>query len=175
MPKGLILHPTYRIERGRPVIHLFGKLDSGETFVVRNDKHRPYFYIKESDTAKAIKAGAGNIRSSGFTTMTGDPVSKVVLNLPQDMPGLRERLASADILSYEADIPFTTRFLIDHDIRGGLEITGPVKKGRIIHHIYENPEIAPANLMPHLKILSLDIETDPGMKRLLSVAPFRAP
>ncbi|MBU1699778.1 MAG: DNA polymerase II [Candidatus Eisenbacteria bacterium] len=170
MPRGFILHPTYRIEKGRPVIHLFGKLESGETFVVRNDRYRPYFFIKKTDTSKARKAGAGEIRSSGYRTMAGIPVSRLVFDLPTDTPELRKSLTDADIQCFEADIPFATRFLIDHDIRGGIEIAGISKKGRLIDRIYENPDIKSADVMPHLKILSLDIETNPSMDRLLSVA-----
>jgi len=34
--RGFILHPTYRVESGRPVVHLFGRLETGESFLVRD-------------------------------------------------------------------------------------------------------------------------------------------
>ena len=36
--RGFILQPTYRIESGRPVVHLFGRLEQGEPFLVRDDR-----------------------------------------------------------------------------------------------------------------------------------------
>ncbi len=46
MFRGFILQPTYRIEAGRPVIYLFGRLETGETFLVRDTRMVPYFFIR---------------------------------------------------------------------------------------------------------------------------------
>ena len=37
MPLGFILQPTYRLEGGRPVVHLYGTLEGGQSFLVRFD------------------------------------------------------------------------------------------------------------------------------------------
>ena len=50
---GLILQPTYRIEHDRPVVHLFGKLQDGKTFLVRDTHQRPHFFILKSDEDRA--------------------------------------------------------------------------------------------------------------------------
>ena len=34
--RGFILQPTYRIESGRPVVHLYGRLESGESITIKN-------------------------------------------------------------------------------------------------------------------------------------------
>jgi hypothetical protein len=41
---GFLLQPTYRVRGGRPVVQLYGKLASGESFLVEDDRHRPYFF-----------------------------------------------------------------------------------------------------------------------------------
>jgi DNA polymerase-2 len=170
MAKGFILHPTYRIERGRPVVHLFGRLDTGETFVVRDDRMRPYFFIRRSDVAKAQAIMQLRIETCDLVTMDGEPVVRVVLQLPPDTPGIRDRLQAKGIPCYEADIPFATRYLIDQGIRGSLEVEGPHRPGRIVGRIYENPELRPAEWVPELSVLSLDIETDARGERVLAVA-----
>ncbi|MBD3334821.1 MAG: DNA polymerase II [Candidatus Eisenbacteria bacterium] len=172
MLKGFILQPTYRVEQGRPVIHLFGRLASGETFVVRDDRPRPYFYIRTSDAAAAGELGLPELNPTDHVTMKGDPVSKVVLERPPDTPEIRDRLLRAGIPCYEADIPFAVRYLIDRDLRGSVGIEGPSQRGRLIQHIFQNPELTPAEVVPELSVLSLDIETDPELSRLLSVALY---
>ena len=38
--RGFILQPTYRIEAGKPVVHLWGRLETEQTFLVRDDRER---------------------------------------------------------------------------------------------------------------------------------------
>ena len=73
------------------------------------------------------------------------------------------------------------RYLIQRGLRGLVEIDGPWENGRGRHgvnRLYLNPELRPVNgetgespessLEP--RVLSLDIETDPRARRLLSIA-----
>ena len=43
--RGFILEPTYRVEAGRPVVQLYGRLEDGRTFLVRDDRQTPHFYV----------------------------------------------------------------------------------------------------------------------------------
>ena len=49
MYSGLILQPGVVIRGGRPVIQIWGRLDSGEPFLVEDDRFRPYFFVRERD------------------------------------------------------------------------------------------------------------------------------
>ena len=51
--RGFILQASYRINAGVAVVHLYGRLESGETFLVRDHQQRPHFYIGAGDAAKA--------------------------------------------------------------------------------------------------------------------------
>ena len=51
--RGFILQPTYRIAAGRPVVHLYGKLANGETFLLRDDREVPHFYVRAADVERA--------------------------------------------------------------------------------------------------------------------------
>ncbi len=186
--RGFILQPTYRIESGRAVVHLFGRLENGETFLVRDDRQVPHFYIAASDAERAGRLGAGRIVAGDHVTFDGRPAARVELRLPPDTPRLRERLTLGGVRCYEADVRFAMRFLIDRGIRGSLEIDGawepgsrPPVGGRAgrspgggqtgtVGRVYRNPELQPADWVPELRVLSIDIETDPEIRRLLSIA-----
>lgn len=174
MPLGFLLHPTYRIESGRPVVHLFGTLETGESFVVRDSRSVPRFFIRASDSARAAPLLGPRFRvlPCGFTTMDGTPASVVSLPTPPDAPPARLKLEGAGIPCFEADIPFATRYLIDRGIRGGMRIDGPSRPGRIVGRIFENPDLEPADWIPDLRVLSIDIETDPTARRLFSIALY---
>ncbi len=170
--RGFILQPTYRIESGRPVVHLFGRLETGETFLVRDNRQIPHFYIPASEEFQARKLGAKSIVASDRTTMDGEPVKRVEVRVPPDTPPLRERLALGGVRCYEADVRFAMRFLIDRGIRGSLAIDGDWRPGGRIDRVYQNPELQPADWTPSLNILSIDIETDLRIERLLSIALY---
>ena len=61
------------------------------------------------------------------------------------------------------------RFLIDRGIRGSLEIRGDGRSADGLGLVFEDPEVAPADWTPRLRVLSLDIETDPSARRLLAI------
>src|SRR5512141_1291176 len=97
MPRGFILHPTYYLEKGRAVVHLFGRLETGETFVVREDRHRPYFWIRTRDLPAARRGASFACRETEWTTPKGEPVSRVYVSIPAQAPPLRDSLHAVGI------------------------------------------------------------------------------
>ncbi len=168
--RGFILQPTYRIERGRPVVHLWGRLEGGDTFLVRDDRLIPHFYVRATDAQRARELGARVVKASERVSLAGEPVARVEVPTPPDTPPLRNRLQRGGIACFEADIRFAIRYLIDHGVRGSLAIRGESKRGRGVARWFENPEIEPADWVPELAVLSFDIETDPRAERILSIA-----
>lgn len=174
MPVGFILHPTYRIENGVAVVILFGRLETGETFAARDTRQRPHFFVRARDASRVTAAAAGpvTVAATDLSTMRGERVARVEVRTPPDTPAIRQRLIGAGISCYEADIPFATRFLIDRGLRGALTIDGPFRPGRLVDRVYENPDLAPAEWIPDLAILSIDIETDARAERILSIGLY---
>jgi DNA polymerase-2 len=168
--RGFILLPTYRNEAGRPVVHLWGKLESGESFLVRDGRSVPRLWIRVADAGRAAHLGTVPRAETGKVSLRGEPVARLEVPKPSDTPPLQDRLRAAAVECYEADVPFATRFLIDRGIRGSLEIRGASRPGRGVAHVFDDPDLAPCNWIPSLSILSIDIETDPRATRLLSVA-----
>ena len=169
---GFILQPTYRIEAGRPVVHLYGRLESGASFLVRDGREMPHFFVREKDAEKARKEGAGPLTPAGKVTLAAEPVSRVEVRVPAETPPLRDRLTREGVACYEADVRFAMRYLIDRGIRGSLEICGEARTGDGIAHVFDEPEVTPGDYTPALSVLSLDIETDPRATKLLSVALY---
>lgn len=170
--RGFLLQPTYRLEQGKAVVHLYGLLEGGETFLVRDARLVPHFYIEADQADRAQRLGAKQLRPSSRKTFRGRPVARVEVSKPSDTPFLRSRLQRENIRCYESDVRFARRYLINLGIRGSLEIEGPWQTDARIGRVYDNPRCRPADWTPRLKVLSLDIETDPKATRLLSVALY---
>ena len=60
MHSGFILQPTYRVREDGPVVRLFGRLESGEAFLVEDDRFRHYFFVPKLQEA-ALAADAAPI------------------------------------------------------------------------------------------------------------------
>src|SRR2546427_9177051 len=85
-------------------------------------------------------------------------------------PGVRNRLGEAGVDCLEADLRFAYRYLIDHGIRGAFAVAGGFERRRGVGRVYRNPTLAPAELAPRLRVLSLDVETSLDGQRLYSLA-----
>ena len=77
--RGFILQASYRIasrSHGQrvPVIHIYGILESGGTFLVRDDRQRPHFFIRAADVDRAqalrvaLRIRSGTINVNGALT-----------------------------------------------------------------------------------------------------------
>ncbi|NIL99957.1 MAG: DNA polymerase II, partial [Acidobacteria bacterium] len=170
MRSGFILQPTYRIESDRPVVHLYGKLETGESFLIRDDRERPHFWIRAADARQAAGLGARLAeRRDGRRTLDGQEVVRVIVDTPPQAPAIRDRLSSWGVECFEADVRFAYRYLIDRGIRGAVAIDGPEHPGNGVDVVYENPDVGPGDWVPELSVLSLDIETDARGGTLYSI------
>jgi len=85
----------------------------------------PYFFIKQADLGEAIKYFKNrvvNIERGNFVTITGHKAVKISARYPSDISndkrtGLRDILEKNGIETFESDIPFVKRWMIDNDIR----------------------------------------------------------
>ncbi|HEX7044248.1 MAG TPA: 3'-5' exonuclease, partial [Burkholderiales bacterium] len=175
--RGFILQANYRVvphSDGRrvPVVHLYGRLEDGGTFLVRDDRQRPHFYVRAADAGRAQALGAPKPLAVDKRTFDGAPVCRVEVETPPDVPGLRDRLQAAGIETFEADVRFAVRYLIERGIKGGCEIEGEARAGNGIAWVFDNPVLRPARVRIEPRVLAFDIETDPKAERLLAIALY---
>jgi len=171
MTKGFIVYPSYKTEEDKAIIQLYGRLDNGKSFLIEND-YKAYFYIKTKDKSKAKALAPVKYIESSNTNFEGEKVTKVELETPKLVPEIRKLFSDNNIPSYEADIKFAMRYLIDQGIKNSLKIEGKPVKEKGVDCFYKNASIKPAEFFPKLKVLSFDIETDRKAKEIYSIALF---
>ena len=84
--RGFILQPTYRVESGVPVLHLFGRLEDGRSFLVRDRRQVPRFYVERDDAERAREKGALRQSATDQVTLLGRPVVRIEVQEPADTP-----------------------------------------------------------------------------------------
>ncbi len=168
--RGFLLQPTYRLVRGIPVIHLPGTLESGEAFVVEDDRFRPYFFVPEEHRGLIPASPSIRVSTTDLKDLRGRPVVRVETTVPGDVPGIRAAIEGAGGEALEADIRFAYRYLIDHGVRAAFEIRGsPDRLGpRLLR--FRNSALEACAFRPRLRLVSLDIETSPDAGEIFSVA-----
>jgi DNA polymerase II len=171
---GFIVHPTYRLRNNRAVVQLFGRLESGQPFLVEDTRFRPYFFTHPESAKLLADERDVAIEPSALVDMAGAPLVRVFAPVPPAVPRLREKLESRGAQALEADIRFPYRFLIDRGLRAAVEIHGEPEPGtdRLVR--FRDPELTPGTGRPQLSVLSIDLETLPDGSRILSAALYGA-
>ncbi|MFH1649059.1 MAG: DNA polymerase II [Candidatus Woesearchaeota archaeon] len=167
--KAFVTYPTYREEDGKVKVHLYGRLENGESFLAKIPAE-PYFWIKKSDLRKALSYANFKHEDLGFSDFKDEPVVKIIVRHPKEVPSLRKLFEDHGIVCYEADIRFSNRYMLDNGIRGSFDIEGKHSKGEGVDRVYENPQVKQEYWFPKLKVLSMDIETTPDASEVLAIS-----
>src|SRR3984893_12688456 len=181
--RGFILQASYRVVSGtggqrRPVVHIHGRLEGGGTFMVRAELQRPHFYFCAVDAEVPRALRLPDPKPTDKLSFAGAAVCRLEAEIPQDVPGLRDRLHAAGIGTFEADVRFAMRYLIDRGIKGGCEIDGAWVPGNGVTRLYSNPALSPApTLGPsevdvEPRVLSFDMETEGKGDDLLAISLY---
>ncbi len=170
---------SYSVEQGKAVINLFGRTADGKQICVQDNSFEPYFWvISKKDSINKIVENIEKIRvekDKEISIVTKTQVKekkffgknitaiKVFTKLPRDVNIIRNEIKNLDVKTYEFDISFTRRYLIDKDIipltlckaegefinkKSRVSVMKAEKVGNIGDEIIENP-----------RILAFDIET----------------
>lgn len=181
--KGFIVYPTYKVFDNKAFIHLYGRLENGESFVAIIER-KAYFYIKDDDLDKAKKLVPIEVdeKAKGFKNFDGENVVRLIFNSPKDVPDARKILQEKGITCYEADILFAYRYMIDMHIKGCIEIEGKAFSSKEYNSMYNtaydadkiflNPEIKASDYFPELRVLSFDIETSIEDNKVLAISIY---
>jgi len=175
--RGFILQASYRVVTGPaglrvPVIHIYGRLEDGGTFLIRDDRQRPHFYIRAADVERASALRTPPPSPTDKKTFEGASVCRIEAETPPDVPAIRDRLHAGGVDTFEADVRFAVRYLIERGIKGGCEIEGQAVPGNGITWVFDNPVLKPADVKVEPRVLSFDIETDAKGERLLAISLY---
>jgi DNA polymerase I len=138
----------------RPVMHMFGRTDSGTRVHVRVHGVEPYFYIPHDEYSGEIEDNDKVVDvEKGHENLQEEHVVKVFTRIPGDVPKVRNGYTH-----HEADILFPNRFLIDSGIEGGVSI--PTEHATPEPTDITLEDLEPAETDTKTRVCFCDIEVD---------------
>jgi len=140
----------YRVEKNKPVIYLFTKDESLNRKVFKVQGVKPYYYYKDI---------FGEHPVSGID---GATVTKKFTRLPSDVAVERERHK----FTYESDILFPIRFMVDRGIRYGLN----VEDGEVVPAEHEQNAVLPLFLDVEVEVTDVNIFPEPRQAKWMLLA-----
>ncbi|WP_331608894.1 DNA polymerase II [Povalibacter sp.] len=175
--RGFVLQASYRVISRPggariPVVYIYGRLEDGGSFLVRDDRPRPHFFIRTADVARTQALRIPQPQPAGRHAFDHAEVSRIEAEVPGDIPAMRDRLHAAGIDTFEADVRFAMRYLIERGIKGGCEIEGEAVAGSGITLVFDNPVMTAADVTIEPRVFSFDIETDAKAERLLAISMY---
>jgi DNA polymerase elongation subunit (family B) len=115
----------YEEEYGEPIVHLWGRTEDGTERWVEVEGHRPSFYIPEAafDSRTLNHQWVVNA-DDGYESIHGDPLIRIETKLPWHVNGKHDKKGLQDYFdtTWEADVFYTNRFLIDTGIETHFEV-----------------------------------------------------
>lgn len=129
------------------VIHIFGRDVNGILKKVDVHGFRPYFYAPalQADTLETIGGATVDIDHM-YYTIKGSPLRRIYTKNPMHVRDIRSRYQH-----FEADIPFTTRYMIDTNIKSGI-----VSESESCHYL----DIVPFDVTYPSRVCIADIECE---------------
>ena len=167
--RGFIIDSDYVNLDGKTFIQLFGRLENGQSFAVMNE-FTPYFFIRESDKS-AIKNLIKDfkVEDTKLKNFAGEKVLKIVGQNQEELNKLVKGIHSENIKTFESDLRPHSRFMIDNNLKAGIEIEGDYETSERVDRVYREAKLSPVLYHPKLKVLSLDIETSGDKKELFCI------
>jgi len=156
-----------------PVVHVFGRRpaegvdgDADHDVVehLRVLGVEPYFYVPTADLdgdpveEYDVVIGTREASPDGepYESIRGEPLTRIVTRTPRDVGNIRDDFAT----SFEADILFPNRFLIDNGIDGGIRVEERrLDDGEGTIQVHEG-HLEPAEVDADLRVNTFDIEVD---------------
>ena len=182
MEDKVIFYPldiTYKIEKGKAVIYLYGRTADNKQICVIDENFEPYFYVipkrgkdveeklkkikveKDEEVSEVVRVE--NVKKH-FLGKDVDAL-KVFVKLPRDVPIVRDVIKDWEILESvnEYDIRFKKRYLIDKEITPlmAVEASGEFVKSRSKVPVLRASKIEQKGetSLDEPRVLAFDIET----------------
>jgi len=131
-----------------PIIHIFGRTETGDLKEIQVTGFFPYLYILASQVARNHPDQVIKVDSTSFKSIHGEELRRLYTRRPTDVRDIR-----GNYTHFEADIPFATRYLIDAGITGGITVPSGSS-------IVPFTEVKPADVHAPSRYCLLDIECE---------------
>lgn len=161
-----LCNTEYIVENDRPVILLFTRDKDLNDYIIPVYGFKPYFYISKNDLSVYESLGYLKDLEYSFTDFYGynssDKLVKICTKIPSEVEIYRNVTNPATkrkIKTWEADILFPLRFLIDNNIRTGLYYVPIPKNDLGDKSIDYSKYIIPRDVPSIYRKLYIDIET----------------
>ena len=149
-----------------PVVHVFGRRPNPDgddaTEHLRVLGVEPYFYVPTADLEQDpteeydVVIGTRETGPDGepYESIRGESLTRIVTRTPRDVGAIRDDFET----TFEADILFPNRFLIDNGLNGGLRVEERrLDDGTIQVH---EGHLEPAAVDAEMRVNTFDIEVD---------------
>ncbi len=155
-----------------PVVHVFGRRPAEN--VSGNTDHdtvehlrvlgvEPYFYAPtvelDIDPVEEYDVVIGTRESdpdgNAYESIRGEPLTRIVTRTPRDVGNIRDDFAT----TFEADILFPNRFLIDNGLNGGIRVEERRLDNEETIQVHEG-HLEPADVDAEMRVNTFDIEVD---------------
>lgn len=140
----------------KPIIHVFGrhpKTNELEHIIVHN--FRPYFYVPTQESDKIDdQYSIVETETPAQETIRGKSVKRCYTSIPREVGYVRDEFD----VTYEADIRFPNRFLIDNGIKSGMKVPERRRKDGTI--VVPVGEVEPADAQADARTNIFDIEVE---------------
>lgn len=170
--KGFIVYAHYKTDSERTQVHFAGRLENGQSFIA-SKKVIPYFFI-ERQNADQINTLLTKyvLENTALKTFQGEEVVRISHPSQTELNKLIDALHKKKINTYEADIKPHTRFIIDNEILGSIELQGEHQPGERVDRLYLEPEITRTTFTPQLKTIAIDLESDKDTDKLICIGLY---
>jgi DNA polymerase-2 len=124
---------------------------------IRLTRQRAVLFVERD-----VPTEAGERSETSLVTLEGAPVDRVAFVRRDDRTREAERLAREGTPAWEADVKPADRALMERFITAGVLVRGRARAMRGFLD-FEDPELAPAEIAPALRVVSIDVEAEgPG-------------
>jgi DNA polymerase I len=170
-----ILDSDYILDNGKPVVRLFGRDPDGRSVCCFVPDFEPYFYVQpasardslmEIPEIKRIEA-VSRYEPVGYQEHP-ETMLKVIVGMPKDVRTIRDEVQGYADQTYETDIMFKNRFMIDAGIFGmgwarTVDEAGsaePAYLGKVDSEVTVISQVTPAEITRNapMRYLAFDIE-----------------
>jgi DNA polymerase elongation subunit (family B) len=151
--KLLVIDADYILKDNKGIVRLFCKNEKGETVIVQDQNFEPYFYVmpkeemleelkKKIEKIETEKVGIKFLKTQITEKIwNGKEVKliKIVIDNPRKIPDVRDEIKDWEEVeeTYEYDIPFYKRYLIDKQIEpmNWVEVEGEESKEKLEYQV----------------------------------------